>query len=439
MQLLRKNNSHYIRTKKIFAIILIIGILYLFFKDYESFNFMIVISFLTIIFIGFKEVFSLNNLPYGLSQIFYLFTLTFLGLAPLYQYLQNITLWGGSPFKDGDFLKVNILLIISLIIYQISYSKTLKNKNKLKKIRIKPISNSYLLITSIIATLYIFFIYGANISALIFRSEYMNADVVSGGGLSYLVNTFFIRPIPAICFLLFKFYKKRNRLIEFVLLGLMLLTNAPTGMPRFAVAAFYIPMLFIYVPFIRQKLSFPFVILFALLVIFPLLNLFRLSSENINLKIDLSMLLAGHFDSYQMMARVISEDFITYGYQLLGVVFFFVPRFIWPTKPIGSGYLIAHEYDYYFDNLSMNYFGEGYINFGFIGMFAFAIIMGKINGYFDRQYWINKRSSIPVFSLIYCISIGMEFAILRGALLNIFPVFIGYTTSLLLIYKIVKK
>ena len=425
-----------VKSKIIIASILIVFILRSFWDDYKYNNLFVIFTFLCIIFISFKEIFNVKSLSYGLSQIFYLFALTFLGLAPLYQYLMGITLWGGEPFSDLDYICVNILLIISLILYKKVYKRTLGKKNKLPYHKDSIVSSASLLIISVVCSIYIFLIYGANVSALIFRSEYMNSEVVSSGGLSYLINTFFIRPIPAICFLMYKFYNKDNKTIEFILLGLMLFTNAPTGMPRFAVAAFYIPMLFIYIPSIKSKLTFPFVIIFALLVVFPFLNIFRLSNNYTHFSVDLSMLLEGHFDSYQMMSRVVSEDFITYGYQLLGVLLFFVPRSIWPTKPIGSGYLIAHEYNYYFDNLSMNYFGEGYINFGIIGMLGFSIIIGYINGYFDRLYWISGKSKVPQFALLYCISIGMEFAILRGALLNIFPVFIGYTAALLLVYRI---
>jgi hypothetical protein len=127
-----------------------------------------------------------------------------------------------------------------------------------------------------------------------------------------------------------------------------------------------------------------------------------------------------------MFMRVVSTRYITYGYQLLGVLLFFVPRSLWASKPIGSGYLIAHENDYYFDNLSMNFLGEGYINFGIIGVGLFAMLIGYINAKLDRKYWFELGYSIPLFSLIFFEAIGMEFAIMRGALLNIFPVLIGY-------------
>lgn len=388
------------------------------------------------------ETFSSKNVVYGTSQIFYIFCLFFLGIAPLFQYLEGVTLWGGQPFTETDYVKTNLLILMALISYKYIYAKTLTHKYKIKFIQpfvTKPVvyrktaSTLLLIFISIISTIYIFIIFGASVSTLLLRGEYAESEVASAGGLTYLINSFFIRPIPAICLLLFKFYNKKNILAEITLLILMLFTNSPTGMPRFAVAAFYIPLAFLYVKSLTGRHNFALLMVFAIVVVFPFLNTFRLATEGQLVSIDINMFLAGHFDSYQMFMRVVSTDYITYGYQLLGVLFFFVPRSLWSSKPIGSGYLIAHENNYYFDNLSMNFFGEGYINFGTLGVLAFAIIVAYINARLDRKYWIEGGIHKPLFALIFFESLGMEFAIMRGALLNIFPVLIGYIIATIII------
>ena len=302
---------------------------------------------------------------------------------------------------------------------------------------IRHTSNILIVVISLISSIYIYIIFGGNIASLLIRGEYADSDVVAAGGLTYLINSFFIRPIPAICFLLFKFYNNKNKLIEILLFVLMILTNAPTGMPRFAVAAFYIPLAFLYIKSLRKRHNFVLMMVLAVVVIFPLLNTFRTVAEGQLISFD--MFLFGHFDSYQMFMRVVSTQYITHGYQLLGVLLFFVPRSLWASKPIGSGYLIAHENDYYFDNLSMNFFGEGYINFGVIGVCLFAMLLGYINAKFDRKYWVEAGNTTPLFSLIFFETIGMEFAIMRGALLNIFPVLIGYILATKIIHKIVSR
>ena len=426
---------------------LIIGVIISIFCNYTPSDYRVVFTFIFIILFSLFEIFSLKNVSYGTSQVFYLFSLIFLGIAPLFQYLEKVTLWGGPKFDALDYLTTNVLLIIALITYKIIYTNVFKKKYSVSIKRLQnfqksskiTISTYSVVFISLISTLYIFIIYGASPSALLLRSQYGESDIVQDGGMLYLIHSFFIRPIPAICFLLYKFYHKGNKSAEILLLILMLFTNAPTGMARFAAAAFYIPLALIYFNPLRKRFNFPLIMIVGVVVVFPILNLFRYigkeSATSHNLVIDFSMFLAGHFDSYQMMMRVVSEQYITYGYQLLGVLLFFVPRSIWPSKPIGSGYLIAHEYDYVLENLSMNYFGEGYINFGIIGVIVFSILIGYVNARFDRKYWIESGYKRPLFGLVFFIFVGMEFAILRGALLNIFPCFLGYLTATIVVAK----
>lgn len=416
-------------AKSIIAYISILALSFFAISTYSVNNIFVVLTFLAIILICTYHIFSPKNVIYGLSQIFYIFCLFFLGIAPLFQYLSGAVLWGGEPFRDIDFIETNMLIIMALVTYRYMYNKTFKKPVNIKVInnnQVHPgnISSLLLVIISAVTTIYIINIFDGQIMALLIRGKYAETDVVSDGGFSYLINSFFIRPIPAVCFLLYKFYNGKNLVAEIILLLLMLLTNAPTGMPRFAVAAFYIPVAFLYLKSLKKRHNFAFLMVIAIVVIFPFLNTFRAAAEGRLISLD--MFVSAHFDSYQMFMRVVSTDFITYGRQLLGVIFFFVPRSLWPDKPIGSGYLVAHENGYFFDNLSMNFFGEGYINFGLIGVILFALFLGYINARMDRKYWKEAGSSRPLFSLIFFEATGMEFAIMRGALLNILPVLIGY-------------
>lgn len=429
-------------AKSIIAYISILALSFFAISTYSVNNIFVVLTFLAIILICTYHIFSPKNVIYGLSQIFYIFCLFFLGIAPLFQYLSGTVLWGGEPFRDIDFIETNMLIIMALVTYRYMYNKTFKKPVNIKvindnQVHPKNISSLLLVIISVVTTIYIINIFDGHIMALLIRGKYAETDVVSDGGLSYLINSFFIRPIPAVCFLLYKFYNGKNLVAEIILLLLMLLTNAPTGMPRFAVAAFYIPVAFLYLKSLKKRHNFAFLMVIAIVVIFPFLNTFRAAAEGRLISLD--MFVSAHFDSYQMFMRVVSTDFITYGRQLLGVIFFFVPRSLWPDKPIGSGYLVAHENGYFFDNLSMNFFGEGYINFGLIGVILFALFLGYVNARMDRKYWKEAGSSIPLFSLIFFEATGMEFAIMRGALLNILPVLIGYILMTQIIYFVAAK
>ena len=117
-----------------------------------------------------------------------------------------------------------------------------------------------------------------------------------------------------------------------------------------------------------------------------------------------------------------------------------MPRILWPDKPIGSGAYLAKELKMFFDNISANYFAEGYINFGFAGIIIFTILLSYWTARIDKIYW-NMAILIPnnYFTVIYMITLGMLFFILRGDLLSSFAYTFGFIFSALFLFKILNK
>jgi hypothetical protein len=111
-------------------------------------------------------------------------------------------------------------------------------------------------------------------------------------------------------------------------------------------------------------------IIVAFLFLFPILDAFRTTSVNVTR--------TGFFDEYAGNAdydavwqlantlSYISSEGITWGRQALGVLFFWVPRSIWPNKPIDTGILLANFRGYSFTNLSSPLWAEFAINFGVV-------------------------------------------------------------------------
>jgi hypothetical protein len=298
--------------------------------------------------------------------------------------------------------------------------------------------NAYILLTlSIISFIYVFYKFEFNIFHLLIRG-YEGDDSMSFmtnemSQSSYLILTKFIRPMPASCLLLFKTANKKNIIVEFILWIALLLSNSPLGMARFAVAAFYIPICFIYFRFVKKKYNFSLFLIFAVIIIFPFFNQFRQWNDTIAFNFDSKVFATGHFDSFQMFMRVIKENIITYGRQLIGVLLFFVPRSIWIDKPAGSGYFVADTSGLSFDNISMNFFGEGYLNFGLFGILLFVVCVASFNSMMDYKFWEKRTTSL--FRSIFYLLMGMEFVILRGQLLSFFPITVGYILSTYFIYK----
>jgi len=100
---------------------------------------------------------------------------------------------------------------------------------------------------------------------------------------------------------------------------------------------------------------------------------------------------------------------ISWGYQLLGSIFFFIPRSIWTTKPVGSGFTVANLFGWDFDNVSMPLIGEGYSNFGVFGIVVLAIAMGALLKKIDVNYYLrlnNETEKIYFIEIIFPFTLG---------------------------------
>lgn len=398
-------------------------------------NLAIVLLSLLFMFLGDSYSFSLN-------KIVMLFSFFFFGIAPILQYQKGIVLWGGASFSSSDYIGMNMLVIFILFLYQGSYylfSRLRMNNLELRVARYKKeeklvISRERLLALACFSVLVTLYMNKFNLLNLLLRS----GQKVTTEQALMLVYSNFVRPIPIVCLLIAKQHEIGGRLYRFLLVTLVVITNFPTASARFYVAATYLPLLLVYVPFLSKRyMALNKLMILGLLIVFPFLdqmrNITRLS--DIKLSLDFSMFTTGHFDSYQMFLRVMVADVVTYGRQLLTAFLFFVPRSWWPGKSVGSGHLMAELAGLSFTNISMNYFGEGYINFGYLGIFLFATLLALINARFDKIYWTRAEKSSPL-SAIYFLLLGLEFFILRGDLLSSFAFTVGLCSSVAFVYAI---
>ena len=428
----------------IFYIIIFIVTLSIYYVDGINSNSKVLIS--NMIIITFSLVFMVigdrNN--YSLNKIFMLFSFFFFGIAPAIQYQKGVVLWSYRYFSDDNYFKMNILIISLLVIYQLLYFLFSNTKNTKLERKIITWSNSYkrishrkLLLVSLFSFLITMYVYNFSIANLIIRG---GKTLITNQPLS-LLYTNFIRPMPAICLFIFKTNNKKKINTEIVLWIIMLITNFPTGAARFYVASLYIPILIIYIKRINKSyLLFNKILMVGFMIIFPFLDQVRriTSLTELTFSLDFRMFSQGHFDSYQMFMYAVVDNIITYGKQLVSALLFFVPRSIWPGKSVGSGYLVANYNNFYFSNVSMNYFGEGFINFGYLGVLLFAIIIAYLNARFDKMFWLelDKGSLLDVF---YLQNLGLQFFYLRGDMLSGTSFVVGMFICLLFTYTVVSK
>lgn len=125
-----------------------------------------------------------------------------------------------------------------------------------------------------------------------------------------------------------------------------------------------------------------------------------------------------NFDAFQMLfyTTVYTENKgYTLGNQLLLPAFFWVPRSIWPSKPIGSPDIVAANANFGSLNVSSPLWAEGYINFGILGVFLFLFLFGRAARLGDNSL-TNLSVRSPFASIISSFFAANTFILLRGDL-----------------------
>ncbi len=149
-----------------------------------------------------------------------------------------------------------------------------------------------------------------------------------------------------------------------------------------------------------------------------------------------------NYDAFANMGvgiEIVADRGLSWGWQLLSGVLFFVPRTIWPGKPDASGLVIGNhiidKYDYHFANLSNPYVSEGYMNFGYLGIIIMAFLLAVACIYF----WIWLRSNDYLKRAVaFYFAMHMIF-LLRGDFTNGYSYFVGTFIGLYTLPKLIVR
>jgi ABC-type uncharacterized transport system permease subunit len=109
------------------------------------------------------------------------------------------------------------------------------------------------------------------------------------------------------------------------------------------------------------------------------------------------------------------EAGLRHGNQLLGDLFFFVPRSVWPSKPQDTGALIAVHSGHAFTNLSAPLWIEMYIDFGYAGVVVIFFLYGMMMRRADDRF---VRGDSPFAQFVIPLLAGYSCILLRGSLLQ---------------------
>lgn len=396
-------------------------------------NFMLVVAHLLL---GFGAVQLVVGAGYGLlAQTVGTFAIISFSLMPILELYTETIYWGGGELSVIKRLEAMLAITIFLFMFMLGYRSKIKFKifmyDKWSIAKFTSLQQVKLFVIICALAVLMLELYNWNYLSLFFRggenNEGLNVELKS----SFLLTEFFLRPLIFNLGLFLFFFSHRNKLLSFAGLAIGCLAIFPTGVPRFLAAAMYMPFLLHWACLntpLRStnlplpRLFLPNLLLLGLVVVFPFLDIFRWYSATLDGQFhvfNLNTVLAGHFDAYQMLVRALDVGDLTYGYGLIGVFLFFVPRSIWETKPNVSGFEVANNSNLYFDNVSMPLVAEFYLNYWYVGILIFSFLFGFLIKSIDSTFMARRYSS-TVDWFIYFQSIGLLLLILRGGLLSAF-------------------
>ena len=387
-------------------------------------------------------IFSDRSRPYTQYKVLNLFFLFFFCIAPIAQYNQGVCLLG-TVFLFGDYMLTSVTSLAVLIITHIVYylSKQYFDKKHSQKLISQPSINdvsiglrreSILVAISLLLAIYFLYINQFNVLSLVSRDGDF-VDRLPQSQTVYLISEYFLRPISIVILLSTLMLKVKHPWIRPILLILLVITVPPTGVPRVLTAVVYIPLVLYLIPLFRRGWNFVALICVGVLLIFPFLNMFR--KVHCNTFGIVSQFLDLNFDAYSMLMRVLKEDIVTGGTQLLGALLFWVPRSLWPTKPVSSGHYVADQTGLNWNDLSMPFWGEGYINFGYFGVIIFTIVLSVVLAKLDSKYWcITSKRSRDLDSIKYFLLLSLLIFILRGSMISA----VAYTCGIMVSFYFVK-
>ena len=393
---------------------------------------------------------------YSFDMMFWLFGLFFFGIAPILQYVSKTYAWTMVP-KMAEIQRTNIYILLWLCCYLIGWSWNVNFKisrdqinaggDRHYKYQINSKALNSLLIISMLITVY--FIISVGFTNLFTRATNVNEGLE--GPMALIVQHGF-RNIVLFTLVLSILHARSRGKIGYepiVAAVCCIISNAPTGLARNMMASFYGGLLIILLANASKKRWITFAIIGGLVVVFPAINVFRRmpngSSEKVIEMIVESIqdtYLTGDYDAHQMfisIQRWVEKDGFQNGWQLLGALLFFVPRSVWPSKPLGTGRsaFVATK-QHWFKNVSAPLVSEAWVNFGVVGIIVFGILLGYVTKYVDNRYWLNK-DECGMIRVIYPSLMLMFFFVQRGDLLATGSYLVAQLFIGILVHKFVVK
>ena len=401
-------------------------------------------SFVALTFFAAHRLFA-DERPYSLAKVWWLFGIIFLSIVPSAQAALHSTPWHSGDISTTTMIRANGLIGICFVVFEvIQYAlqrgpATGYNNMPAALIFSSGYARRYRIVAPVLmAVCGIILVVAFGPASLFLRGHLEVAELRYSTTTQLLIDKV-LRGIM-LYLSLTGIFLYRGKQLSFTWLTALLIAalvlNFPLALPRYLSFTIYMAWLLAAGFAVwRRRHFFTLVVLAMLLLAGPVISITRYAGIDMGerladpAKMFKTAFLISDFDAYSSLCRVMQytgQHGATGGRQLAGVALFFVPRALWPAKPIGSGAFLFTELGYEFKNVSCAFLGEGYINFGWAGSLIFTVVMAGIIGLYDRYYWTRASRGMSYPRLFYLVLIGMMFFLLRGDLLSSF----AYTAGL---------
>lgn len=372
---------------------------------------------------------------------FWLFVYVFFGVTPFVQIMVNFFPWGGT-YEIAVLVKTAVIVLVGLIAFDAGHyvlpavrgvgtPKALQksiSKFGVALVGIGGLVSAPYLIQQV-GGLYVFFLPRA------LKYQAVTAEIESSAKmllLTRLLSTpMFVSLIAALAIWVALRQQKRAvgfkwKCLALVLFIATMVLNNPISTPRFQIGTILLSLFFV-LPWRRwSNLMAVGGLIVGLTVIFPFTDLFRSSldaslTQRIAETDPTAELIQGDFDAFQVVANttsVIAYHDHQLGRQITGALLFWVPRTLWPTKPISTGQWVAERKGYHFTNLSAPLWTELYVDGGWILLVVGFLGYGAFVRTLDGWYVASLRDGrVQIISALAPIFAGYQFFLLRGSLM----------------------
>lgn len=427
------------------VILIIIMIAILPFSTNKSINIWVMVTFWII---GANSILMLTRdskyLSYSCVNLHWVFCLFFFFISPYVQYVSGNWALYYTP-KDITLIKTNIYIIIWMLLFDFGIRKKVKSTKISYEIideQKTPSKMPLFIMVTISMLLVIVMIKRVGLITLISSRNGGESVFLVGESSVSLLITYCVRNFIIFTALLNAYTHvktKRNMLLMVISIILLIIGCSPIGMPRYQTATVYLALILILFPKWKAKKLTIILFIVAFMLLFPLLDVFRYTKfSEVNIFKSFSNIAksiknyytSGNFDAYVMFMKTsdfVGENGYQFGRQLLGALLFFVPRFMWPNKPISTGAMVQNALGWYGAeaNVSSPLVAEGMVDFGLFGIIIYSFFLGVICNKIDlgiKNYINNENISIVVLILMP----SLIFFLCRGSLLSVWAFIVSF-------------